>query len=141
MCNLGSWAQCRNIKVQALSIHLPADWDSGCLWGPTIAMIILIAREMQDWIANTKHQKSSKKKTLLFPFKESLFIIIIVFNFNRGVVDLQYCVSFWYIAKWFRCVFPCIYKNIYEYIHIYTLQILFHYKSLQDVLNVVPYSI
>ena len=44
---------------------------------------------------------------------------------NRNIVDLliQYCVTFWCIAKWF--------SFIYTYIYIFL--IIFHYRLLQDI--------
>ena len=48
-----------------------------------------------------------------------LLLIPAALSLNRSIVDLQYCVSLRYTAKWF--IFICV------------LQILFHYRSLQDI--------
>ena len=78
MCNPGSWVQCRNIKVEALSIYLPAEWNSGCLWGPTIAHDYSHGQGSARLNSKYKNiRRAQKRKKLLFPFKESLFIIII----------------------------------------------------------------
>ena len=76
---------------------------------------------------------------------KSCFFLIKKF-FYWCIVDLQCCVSFWYIAKWFRYIYiyiyiythTCMYVYIciwiYIYIYIYVLfQILFHYRLLQDI--------
>ena len=50
---------------------------------------------------------------------------------NWNIVDLQCCVSFRYIAKWFS----------YPYICIYSYPDSFHYSYYYMILSIVPYAI
>ena len=81
------------------------------------------------------------------------FFFFAFFFLNISIVDLQYCVSFRYIAKWFSFIYICIcnLKNIYtmyksekkSYIckeseKIYIIfQILFLYELLQNILCIL----
>ena len=49
----------------------------------------------------------------------SFFIFFFALSLNWSIVDLQHCVSLRYTTKWF--LFICV------------LQILFHYRLLQDI--------
>ena len=63
------------------------------------------------WISN-RHLKHNLAKTGLFFFLSF---------FNWSIVDLQCCVYFCCIAKWFNYIYVCIYVclRVYLYIYIY----------------------
>ena len=55
------------------------------------------------------------------------FSFFFFFFLNESIVDLQYCVSFWCIAKWFKYIYVwvyiwiymCVYMNMYMCVYVY----------------------
>ena len=96
--------------------------------GPRIAIQVSPGSLVILWILNWIFLQVPIPPSLLF----------LLFFLYWSIVDLQCCVHFWYIAKWFHYTSLSLSLSIYIYIYIYIhthiyFQILFHYGLSQDI--------
>ena len=60
-----------------------------------------------------------------------------LYNFlNWSIVDLQYCISFRYTAKWFSYIYMCVFVCVYIHVYFRLFSTIGYYK----ILNIVPYT-